>query len=73
MRLKGNEFPHYHDHHDLNVSILSGKGIIHFEDHDVPLVPGDVIFISKGTFHWTENTDTNASVCGIFSGFQNKL
>lgn len=62
IRLKGNELPHYHDHHDLNVSVLSGKSTIHFKDHEVFLVPGDVIFIPKGTFHWAENTDPIASV-----------
>ena len=35
IRLKGNEFPHYHDRHDLNISVLSGKNIIHFKDHSV--------------------------------------
>jgi mannose-6-phosphate isomerase-like protein (cupin superfamily) len=62
VRLKGNEFPHYHDRHDLNVTVLSGKSIIHFKDHEVSLMPGDVIFIPKGTFHWAENTDPVASV-----------
>ncbi len=67
IRLKGNEFPHYHDRHDLNVSVLSGKSTIHFKDHAVVLVPGDVIFIPKGTFHWAENTDSVASV--VFAVF----
>jgi mannose-6-phosphate isomerase-like protein (cupin superfamily) len=68
IRLQGNEFPHYHDHHDLNVTVLSGKSIIHFHDHDVSLAPGDVIFIPQGTFHWAENTDPVASeVFAVFS------
>ena len=68
IRLKGKEFPHYHDHHDLNVTVLSGKSIIHFHDHDVSLAPGDVIFIPQGTFHWAENTDPVASeVFAVFS------
>ena len=67
IRLKGNEFPHYHDYHDLNVSVLSGKSTIHFVDHNVALEPGDVIFIPRGTLHWAENTDARASV--VFAVF----
>jgi mannose-6-phosphate isomerase-like protein (cupin superfamily) len=67
IRLQGNEFPHYHDHHDLNVTLLSGKSIIHFHDHEVSLLPGDVIFIPKGKFHWAENVDPLASV--VFAVF----
>jgi mannose-6-phosphate isomerase-like protein (cupin superfamily) len=62
IRLKGSESPHYHDHHDLNVSVLSGKSTIHFKDHKVLLQPGDIIFIPKGTYHWAENSDPVASV-----------
>jgi len=67
IRLQGKEFPHYHDHHDLNVTVLSGKSIIHFHDHAVSLAPGDVIFIPGGTFHWAENVDPEASV--VFAVF----
>ena len=65
--MRGQEFPHFHDHHDLSVSVLSGKGIVHFKDHDVVITPGDVIFIPRGTFHWAENTDPDASV--VFAVF----
>lgn len=61
MRLQGSEFPHYHDRHDLSVTLLSGRSIIHFQDHNVILVPGDVLFIPRGTYHWAENIDLNAS------------
>lgn len=67
MRLKGKEFPHYHDRHDLSVTLLSGKSIIHFRDRDVVLLPGDALFIPKGTYHWAENIDPEASV--VFSLF----
>jgi len=74
VRLKGNEVPHYHDRHDLNVTVLSGKSTIHFKDHQVLLEPGDVIFIPKGTYHWAENRDSVASVVFVvFSpGFDGK-
>ncbi len=67
IRLKGKEFPHFHDHHDLTVAVISGTSVIHFEDHEVSLLPGDVIHIPKGTFHWGENTDPVASV--VFAVF----
>jgi len=74
IRLKGNEFPHYHDRHDLTVTALSGKSIIHFKERQVKLNPGDVIFVPKGTYHWAENTDSDASVVfAVFSpGFDGK-
>jgi len=68
IRLKGKEIPHYHDKHDLNVTVLAGKSTIHFKKHKVALAPGDVIFIPKGTYHWAENGGSNASVVfAIFS------
>lgn len=67
IRLKGNERPHYHDHHDLSVTVISGKSIIHFKDHEVSLAPGDVLFISKETLHWAENVTPGASV--VFAVF----
>ena len=62
VRLAGKEQPHYHDEHDLNVTLLTGKSIIHFQDRDVLMQAGDVVFIPKGTYHWAENLDKNASV-----------
>ena len=67
IRLKGRELPHYHDQHDLNVSLLSGKCIIHFIDHAVTMLPGDVVFIPQGSYHWAENIDPLASV--VFAVF----
>ena len=68
IRMKDKETPHFHDDHDLSVSILDGDGIIHFKDHAVPVTPGDVIFIPKGTYHWAENTGSAATVLfAVFS------
>lgn len=52
IRLNGNEKPHYHDHHDLTVTVLSGEGVMHFKDRQISTRPGDVIHIPSGTFHW---------------------
>jgi len=46
----------------LTVSVISGAAVIHFKNHEVSLLPGDVIYIPKGTFHWAENMDPVASV-----------
>ena len=59
LRVKGAEKPHYHDEHDLSVTVISGKSIIHFKDHEVLLEQGDVVSISKGTYHWAENIDSD--------------
>ena len=67
IRIRGEELPHYHDRHNLTVSILSGKSIIHFKEHDVALSEGDVINIPKGVYHWAENIGSEASI--VFATF----
>lgn len=67
IRLQGSERPHYHDRHDLTVTLLAGAGRIHLADRQVDLAPGDVVVIPKGTLHWAENRATGASV--VFAQF----
>ena len=67
IRLKGAEKPHFHDYHDLTVTIISGKAIVHFWNHEVVLEKGDVVTIPKGVYHWAENIDSDASV--VFATF----
>ena len=67
IRLRGAEVPHYHDRHNLIVSIISGKSILHFKEHNVLLSKGDVITIPKGVYHWAENVSGEASV--VFATF----
>jgi len=78
IRLKGQEPPHYHDRHNLTVSMISGETILHFKDHEVLLYEGDVVTIPKGVYHWAENVDSEASVVfatfsPAFSGKDNRL
>ncbi|MGB0713015.1 MAG: cupin domain-containing protein [Gammaproteobacteria bacterium] len=61
VRLKGAEPPHYHDRHDLTVTLLSGRSTLHLKDHDIHMGPGDTAFIPRGVFHWAENTAQGAS------------
>lgn len=68
IRLNASEMPHYHDHHDLSVTILSGSSRVHFKEHTVSAGPGDVVFIPKGSYHWAENTGPSATVLfAVFS------
>lgn len=68
VRLKGAETPHIHAKHDLTVVVHKGKSVIHFENRSVPLAPGEVIRILRGTPHWAENVGRGASeVYAIFT------
>ncbi|MCB1734660.1 MAG: cupin domain-containing protein [Gammaproteobacteria bacterium] len=67
IRLQGREQPHFHDQHDLAITLLHGKSVLHFAERDVALHAGDTAFIPRGTYHWAENTDVGASV--VFAVF----
>lgn len=62
VRLNGREKPHYHDRHDLYVSILSGKSTLNFKHHSIDLEQGSFIIIPRGTYHWAENKGNEASI-----------
>jgi mannose-6-phosphate isomerase-like protein (cupin superfamily) len=38
--------------------VLSGHGIAHSDEHDVPIGPGDVLVLPPGSVHRIENTST---------------
>ena len=68
IRLKDAEKPHVHQTHDLVVVMLSGSGVLHLGDRVIPVRPGDVMEIPRGTVHWAENTDPAGSeVYAVFS------
>lgn len=67
IRLRGSEQPHFHDRHDLAITLLSGASVLHFADRDIALRAGDTAFIPRGSYHWAENTGTDASV--VFAVF----
>lgn len=68
IRLKDAEKPHIHQKHDLVVVMLSGAGVLHLGDRAIPVKPGDVMEIPRGTVHWAENTDPAGSeVYALFS------
>jgi quercetin dioxygenase-like cupin family protein len=68
IRLRGAEKPHIHQDHDLVVTMLAGGGVLHLGARAIPVHPGDVMEIPRGTVHWAENTDPVASeVYAVFS------
>ena len=68
IRLKDAEKPHIHQPHDLGVVMLAGGGVLHLGDRAIPVKPGDVMEIPRGTVHWAENTDPAGSeVYALFS------
>ncbi len=68
MLMNANEPPHYHDHHDLMATIISGQSAINFKGSKVKLKPGDAVFIPKGTYHWAERlNDEPVVVFAVFS------
>jgi len=54
LRTTKSELPHVHDHNDLTVVLLSGKGTMHLGDRAVTLRRGDVLLIPQGVVHWLE-------------------
>ncbi|MCP5141039.1 MAG: cupin domain-containing protein [Chromatiales bacterium] len=67
IRLAGAEEPHFHDRHDLAITVLRGRSVLHFSTHDVELGAGDTAFIPRGHYHWAENVGDEASV--VFAVF----
>ena len=66
--LNGAEQPHYHDKHDLSVTIIKGESVINFENRAIAVEAGDVVFIPKGTYHWAENVgDDGCEIHAVFS------
>ncbi|MFL0809145.1 MAG: cupin domain-containing protein [Agarilytica sp.] len=62
LRLHGQEKPHYHDRHDLFVTVVSGDGVIHFKDRSVAISAGDTVVIPRGTYHWAQSKGAEAAV-----------
>lgn len=61
VRVRTTEGPHFHDRHDLVVSITRGKIRVHLGERTVIAKVGDIIEIPRGTLHWVENLSDPAS------------
>ena len=68
IRLRTAEKPHVHEHHDLTVFVLSGSARVFLDGKFILSHAGDVIEIPRGTLHWAENLDKDASeVYAVFT------
>lgn len=65
IRIHGAEKPHVHDRHELNVTLLRGQMVLHFDQRAVNMQPGDVVVIPKGQLHWAENVAADASLAFV--------
>jgi len=61
IRLNQSERPHYHDHHDLAVFILSSEALVHYGSKTIKARQGDVVEVPRGTLHWAELIDSKPS------------
>jgi mannose-6-phosphate isomerase-like protein (cupin superfamily) len=59
----------FHTHaHEEAIYVLSGRGIVHVDDQDLPIEPGTSIFLPAGTPHCLENRGPDVlRVLGVFS------
>lgn len=78
VRIFSKEKPHYHENHDLFVTITKGNGKIHFRDRSEKIAPGDVIEIPRGSYHWAENLGSGYMQASVvftpaFDGKDSKL
>jgi mannose-6-phosphate isomerase-like protein (cupin superfamily) len=60
--LRGAERPHRHDRHDQLVVIVRGQGTQRVGDATLPVGPGSVLFVPKGTVHAFTNTSAEPSI-----------
>ena len=52
VQVRGRERPHHHAQHDLVVQMLRGEGVLTLEGGRLPMRPGDVALVPRGTTHW---------------------
>ncbi|MBA3848289.1 MAG: cupin domain-containing protein [Planctomycetes bacterium] len=75
VRLAGPEKPHIHADHDLVVVLLSGRVRMYLslvttagpDGQERTMHPGDIVEIPRGSVHWAENLDPDASVAYVIS------
>ncbi len=65
VRAIGAEQPHVHDRTDMLVFVVSGHVRMHLGSQTIDATRGDVIEVPRGTPHWVENVDPDASVAYV--------
>ena len=48
--------PHLHDGFEEVIFVLSGSGTMHAESGEIPIRPGDLVLVTAGEKHMTQNT-----------------
>ncbi|MFZ5628359.1 MAG: cupin domain-containing protein [Spirochaetota bacterium] len=60
--MNGAEQPHYHDRHNLVVTLKSGNNRLHLGERVIDMLPGQPVEIPKGALHWAENAGPGFSL-----------
>jgi quercetin dioxygenase-like cupin family protein len=55
VRIRDRETPHVHTRYDLTVTLVEGHGTLWLAGAPLPMRPGDVAFVPRGTPHWFVN------------------
>jgi mannose-6-phosphate isomerase-like protein (cupin superfamily) len=68
LGVEAGEQPHVHQHHDLTVVLLRGRGVLVVEGRRQPLRAGDVVHIGRGrVHHFHPDWRTSAVGLGIYT------
>jgi quercetin dioxygenase-like cupin family protein len=65
VQIRDRETPHVHAAHDLTVTLLRGKGVLHLRGTALEMRTGDAAVIPRGTPHYFINTDSAPAVAFV--------
>lgn len=65
VRIRDRETPHVHTRYDLAVTLLAGEGVLWLDGAPLPMRPGDVAFIPRGTPHWFVNQGRDPATAAV--------
>lgn len=65
VRIRDREVPHVHTRYDLAVTLLTGEGVLWLDGAPLPMRPGDVAFVPRGTPHWFVNQGRDPATAAV--------
>ncbi len=65
--IRTQEQPHYHNDHDLTVTLLKGKGEIYLDGKRTAMKEGDTVFIPRKAVHFYTNTGVVSALLAVFT------
>ena len=65
--IRTQEPPHYHDHHDLTITLIKGKGELYLDGKRYSLMPGDSVLIPAKKVHFFTNISVVSALLATFS------